>query len=51
MEFPLFMFARHGHNLTGVSPQRSLIAASVQPTARVSVAMRNPKEVLGKALT
>ena len=44
-------FARHGHNLTGASPKRSLIAASVQPKARVSVAMRNLKEAVGKSLT
>lgn len=45
-----FCFARHGYNLTGVSLQRSLIAASVQPTATVSVAIRHLKEAFGKAL-
>ena len=47
----LLEFARHGHNLMGVSPHRSLISASVQPTAMVSVVIRHLKEVLGKALT
>ena len=46
----LLEFARHGHNLMGVSPHRSLISASVQPTAMVSVVIRHLKEVLGKAL-
>lgn len=45
------VFARHGHSLTGASPLRSLIAASVQPKARVFVAMRNLKEAVGKSLT
>ena len=45
-----FWFARHGHNLTGVSPERGLIAASTQPKARVSIARWNLKEAGGKAL-
>ena len=31
---PFFVFARHGHNLTGESPERGLIAASAQPKTR-----------------
>ena len=30
----IFVFARHGHNLTGESPERGLIAASAQPKTR-----------------
>ena len=45
-----FLFARHGHNLTGVSPERGLIVASAQPKTRVSIARWNLKEVGGKAL-
>ena len=30
----LLWFARHGHNLTGVSPERGLIAASAQPRTK-----------------
>ena len=43
-------FARHGHNLTGASPERGLIAASAQPKARVSIARWNLKEVSGESL-
>ena len=47
---PFFWFARHGHNLTGASPQRGLIAASAQPKTRVSIVRWNLKEVSGKSL-
>ena len=46
----LLGFARHGHNLTGASPGRGLIAASAQPKTRVSIARWNLKEVGGKSL-
>ena len=46
----LFVFVQHERTLTGESPQRALIAGSVQPKARVSVARRNLKEASGKRL-
>jgi hypothetical protein len=45
-----FQFVQHERNLMGESPQRALIAGSVQPKARVSVARRNLKEAGGKHL-
>ena len=44
------VFVQHERTLTGESPQRALIAGSVQPKARVSVARRNLKEAGGKHL-
>ena len=44
------LFARHGHNLTGVSSERATIAGSVWPTARVSGVTSNLKEARGKRL-
>ena len=49
MTHPL-LFVQHERVLTGESPQRALIAGSVQPEARVSVARRNLKEARGKHL-
>ena len=46
----LFSFVQHERILTGESPQRALIAGSVQPEARVSAARRNLKEARGKHL-
>ena len=48
--FPHFVFAQHGHILTGASPEAALITGRLQPKARVSVATRNLKEVGGKHL-
>ena len=50
MEVRLVLFARHGHNLMGASPQRGLIAASVQSKTRVSIVRWNLKEVGDKSL-
>ena len=44
------LFVQHERILTGESPQRALIAGSVQPEARVSAARRNLKEARGKHL-
>ena len=46
----IFLFVQHERILTGESPQRALIAGSVQPKARVSVVRRNLKEAGGKHL-
>ena len=45
-----FLFAQHGYNLTGASPEAALIVGRLQPKARVSVATRNLKEAGGKHL-
>ncbi len=45
-----FLFARHVHTLTGVSPQRALTEGSVQPKTRVFSVRWNLKEVSGKHL-
>ena len=44
------LFAHHGYNLTGASPEATLIVGRLQPKARVSVATRNLKEAGGKHL-
>ena len=46
----VFVFVQHERTLTGESPPHALIAGSVQPKARVSVARRNLKEAGGKHL-